>query len=70
MSILPEPTVHQDAQTGRLAAVRLIAPQLQRPIGIVYRQRKVFTPTAAKFIELLQEVQAHVQIEEPQPSAG
>jgi hypothetical protein len=26
---------------------------LERPIGIIHRQRKTFTPTAMKFIELL-----------------
>lgn len=57
ISILPEPTVQLDTESGRLAAVRLIAPQLQRPVGIIYRQRKVFTPTATRFIELLQEGQ-------------
>jgi DNA-binding transcriptional LysR family regulator len=57
VSILPEPTVRMEIQAGTLAAVRLIAPQLQRPIGIIHRLRKVFTPTAAKFVELLQEVQ-------------
>ena len=30
---------------------------LRRPIGIIHRQRRVFTPTAAKFVELLQQVQ-------------
>ncbi len=43
-----------EPQTAALAAVRLIAPELRRPIGIIHRQRKVFTPTAAKFVELLQ----------------
>ena len=64
VSILPEPTVRMEAETGRLAAIRLIAPQLQRPVGIIHRQRKVFTPTATKFIELLEEVHAHVPCEE------
>ncbi len=64
VSILPEPTVCMEAQTGRLAAVRLIAPQLQRPVGIIHRQRKVFTPTATKFVELLREVQENAQREE------
>ncbi len=57
VSILPEPTVRGDVQAGRLAMVRLIAPQLQRPVGIIHRQRKVFAPTAAKFVELLVESQ-------------
>ncbi len=57
VSILPEPTVLRESEAGRLAAVRLIAPQLQRPIAIIHRQRKVFTPAATKFVELLREVQ-------------
>jgi DNA-binding transcriptional LysR family regulator len=57
VSILPEPTVRLETQVGTLAAVRLIAPQLHRPIAIVHRRRKVFTPTATKFVELLREVQ-------------
>ncbi len=61
ISILPEPTVRREVETGTLTAIRLIAPQLQRPIGIIHRQRKVFTPTASKFVELLQEVQRNEQ---------
>jgi DNA-binding transcriptional LysR family regulator len=57
ISILPEPTIREEVRSGSLVAVRLIAPELRRPIGIIHRQRKVFTPTAAKFVELLQEVQ-------------
>jgi DNA-binding transcriptional LysR family regulator len=57
ISILPEPTVRQKSQQGTLATVRLIAPELRRPIGIIHRQRKVFTPTAGKFVELLKEFQ-------------
>jgi DNA-binding transcriptional LysR family regulator len=57
VSILPEPTVQRDVQMGRLASVRLIAPQLHRPIGIVHRHRKVFTPSVSKFVELLREIQ-------------
>ncbi|MFZ5829085.1 MAG: LysR family transcriptional regulator [Planctomycetota bacterium] len=57
ISILPEPTVRKETQEGSLVAVRLIAPELRRPIGIIHRQRKVFTPTAAKFVDLLKELQ-------------
>jgi len=64
ISILPEPTVSTAVEMGRLAAVRLIAPQLYRPVGIIHRQRKVFSPTALKFIELLQEPRDHAQPEE------
>jgi DNA-binding transcriptional LysR family regulator len=54
VSILPEPTIREETQAGLLAAVRLIAPEPKRPIGIIHRQRKVFTPTTAKFVELLE----------------
>ncbi len=54
-SILPEPTVRNETENGSLVAVRLIAPPLERPVGIIHRQRKVFTPTATKFIERLAE---------------
>jgi len=60
ISILPEPTVRRETASGRLAAIRLIAPQLQRPVGIIHRHRKVFTPTATKFVELLAEIQQDV----------
>ena len=57
ISILPEPTVRMETQVGTLIAVRLIAPQLQSPVAIIHSRRKVFTPTATKFVELLREVQ-------------
>lgn len=57
VSILPEPTVREEARNGTLAMVRLIAPEMRRPIGIIHRQRKAFSPAANRFIELLREVQ-------------
>jgi DNA-binding transcriptional LysR family regulator len=64
VSILPEPTVRFETQSGTLCAVRLIAPELRRPLGIIHRQRKVFTPTVTKFIELLQEAKDSAPEEE------
>ena len=55
VSLLPEPTVRLESKVGTLVVVRLIAPQLQRPIGIIHRHRKVFTPTASRFVDLLKE---------------
>jgi DNA-binding transcriptional LysR family regulator len=65
ISILPEPTVRDELQSQTLAAIRLVSPELLRPIGIIHRQRKVFTPTAAKFVELLQKVQNSTVEERP-----
>ncbi len=64
VSILPEPTVREETRNGSLAAVNLIAPEIRRPIGIIHRQRKVFTLAATKFIELLLEVQGRPLEEE------
>ncbi|GAB6164184.1 LysR family transcriptional regulator [Thermostilla marina] len=58
VSILPEPTVRREVEAGSLKAVELITPKLKRPIGIIHRRKKVFAPTAAKFIDLLREMQA------------
>ncbi len=53
VSILPEPTVRKEIQAGSLVAVPLAIRKLRRPIGIIHRQRKMFTPTIVKLIELL-----------------
>jgi DNA-binding transcriptional LysR family regulator len=60
ISILPEPTVRSETKAGTLATIRLIAPEMKRPIGIIHKQRKVFTPTVGKFVELLQQSQKNV----------
>jgi len=57
VSILPEPTIRDDVLAGTLVGVRLIAPEVFRPLGIIYRQRRIFTPTVAKFVELLRQEQ-------------
>ena len=56
ISILPEPTIQKEIKSGTLVAVQLSTKTLRRPIGIIHRHRKIFTPTAVKFIELLQQV--------------
>ena len=57
ISILPEPTIRKEIQSGSLVAVPLATRELRRPIGIIHRQRKIFTPTILKFVELLRSVQ-------------
>jgi DNA-binding transcriptional LysR family regulator len=56
ISILPEPTVCKEVQIGTLAAARLRGCSLQRPIGIIHRDRAVFSPTTARFVELLEQM--------------
>ncbi|HIQ22168.1 MAG TPA: LysR family transcriptional regulator [Planctomycetes bacterium] len=57
VSILPAPTVRREVETGTLRAIPLIAPAMVRPIGIIHRHRKVFSPTVTKFVEMLLEKQ-------------
>ncbi len=64
VSILPEPTVRDEVHNGTLATVRLIAPELHRPLGIIHRQRRVFTPTITKFVEMLQQSQSQAAEEQ------
>jgi DNA-binding transcriptional LysR family regulator len=54
ISILPERTMHAEIDQGRLVAVRLDAPELVRPIGIVHRKRKKFNRAARAFLGLLE----------------
>lgn len=53
LSVLPEPTIQKELKIGTLAGVPLSGQKLRRPIGIIHRQRKAFTPTISKFVDLL-----------------
>ena len=55
ISILPEPTVRQEASEGRLVALPIEAEGFVRPISILYQRRKAFSPAVAKFLEFLLE---------------
>jgi len=53
VSILPARTMQAEIAQGRLAAVRLHAPGLVRPVGIVHRKRKKFNRATEVFLDLL-----------------
>jgi len=53
VSILPARTMQTEIDQGRLVAIRLNAPELARPVGIVRRRRKTFHRAAQAFVELL-----------------
>ena len=53
ISILPARTMQAEIAQGRLVAVKLNAPDLVRPVGIVHRKRKKFNRAAQSFLELL-----------------
>ena len=53
VSILPARTMQTEIDQGRLVAIRLNAPDLARPVGIVRRRRKKFHRAAQAFVGLL-----------------
>jgi DNA-binding transcriptional LysR family regulator len=62
ISILPARTMQAEIAEGRLVAVKLDAPGLVRPVGVVHRKRKKFSRAAHSFIQLLT-----AQVPEPEP---
>jgi DNA-binding transcriptional LysR family regulator len=58
VSLLPRHTVLKEAGIKTLIAVPLALTELVRPVGIIHRRQKRLTPTANRFIELLQEAAA------------
>lgn len=55
VSILPERMMQADIEQGRLVAIPLTA-ELHRPLGIIHRRRKHFSPVAQEFLALLEQV--------------
>jgi DNA-binding transcriptional LysR family regulator len=53
VSILPRPTILKEVGNRTLAAIPLSMTELVRPLGIIHRRGKVFTPTMARFLDLL-----------------
>ncbi len=53
VSVLPLPTVMNEAERGLLVAIPLVSPRLTRPIGVIYKRRKVFSSSATQFVEAL-----------------
>jgi DNA-binding transcriptional LysR family regulator len=55
VSIVPLRVLRAEIAEGRIAGVRLAAPGLFRPVGIIHRKKKRFHRAAAAFLNLLQE---------------
>jgi len=55
ISILPARTMQAEIAEGRMVAVKLDAPDLVRPVGIVHRRKKRLNRAAQAFVELLVE---------------
>ena len=55
ISVLPERTVRHEAIEGRLVRLPIRAEGLVRPVGIIHRRTKKFSPAAEQFLKFLQE---------------
>jgi DNA-binding transcriptional LysR family regulator len=53
VAVLPEPAVRPEVKGRSLVAVQLSDEIFLRPLGIIYRHGKHFSPAAEKFIEYL-----------------
>lgn len=53
VSILPERTVRQEVQAGRLVAIPIQASGLVRPVGILLNRKRKLSRTANEFLEFL-----------------
>ncbi len=54
ISLLPEPTIGRELESGSLAKVDLEDISLERPLGIIHRRDRKLNETAKQFISLLQ----------------
>jgi DNA-binding transcriptional LysR family regulator len=54
-SLLPEPTVHSEIESGALVCVPVAGLDLMRPLGIIHRRGIELGKTTRKFIQLLQD---------------
>ena len=53
VAIVPEPSVASEVKNKAIVAVQLSDETFLRPLGIIHRQGKHFSPAATKFIEFL-----------------
>jgi DNA-binding transcriptional LysR family regulator len=54
VSLLPEPTITREIETGTLVQIPLEGQPLVRPLGIIHRRDRNLSEAARQFIELLQ----------------
>jgi DNA-binding transcriptional LysR family regulator len=54
VAVIPEKSCIHEVQSGSLVKVEMTEKELIRPIGIIHRTGKHFSPAAERFIEYLQ----------------
>jgi len=68
VSILPRHTVQKEASIKTLATVEVAMPDLVRPVGIVHHRQKPLTPTAERFVQMLQEASEAPRVAAREPA--
>jgi DNA-binding transcriptional LysR family regulator len=69
ISILPETSVVNEVRGGMLAALNFAEGTFTRPIGIIHRKGKVFSPAAREFVHLLTAKNGQQNIDGPKRPA-
>jgi DNA-binding transcriptional LysR family regulator len=54
ISLLPQPTIARELESGSLVQIALEGVSLERPLGIIHRRDRKLNETARQFIQLLQ----------------
>jgi DNA-binding transcriptional LysR family regulator len=67
VSLLPEPTVAREVESGSLVQIPVEGSPLVRPLGIIHRRDRKLSETAQHFIQLLQS-QAAPKVDAGRPS--
>jgi DNA-binding transcriptional LysR family regulator len=68
VSLLPEPTIAREVESGALVQIPLEGEPLIRPLGIIYRRDRKLSETARQFIELLQSQGKPMEAPMPSPT--
>jgi DNA-binding transcriptional LysR family regulator len=69
ISLLPEPTIAREIESGSLVQIPLEGQPLVRPLGIIHRRDRNLSETAKQFIELLRSQAAPLEMKLPGVSA-
>lgn len=55
VSLLPEPTLRREVESGTIRALPLIGCRLIRPLGIIHRRNRTLSANAVRFMALLRQ---------------
>jgi molybdate transport repressor ModE-like protein len=64
LSIVPEPTIAQEVKNDTLRAIQFSDEPLMRPLGIILKRGRHFTPAVQEFIDFLKEKSARAAAQE------